>query len=193
MRFAQTFKMKKRIKKYIDSKSYVKVYLADYEGFELTSFGGIIVEQNEKFILMSDLNDFNFDGVVIVRKSDISNVKRSINESFFDTIIEKEGIKQAIIQRTANLNFKLGDFTEMFISLKELGIAIIIEQLYANVSKFQVGPVSKVDKKKVFLDYFNANGEFDFKPVTSKFKDITFVRIDSPYANLFFKHVKWIE
>lgn len=53
----------------------------------------------------------------------------------------------------------------MFNKLKEIGKAIIIERLYENDSIFQVGPIYKVEKKKVFIDYFNAKGEYDLKPV----------------------------
>ncbi len=185
--------MKKRIKKYIDAKNFVKVYLADDDGFTLTHFEGIIFDQNEKFILMSDFDDFNYDGFVVARMTDISEIKKTDNESFFDSIIEKEGIKEVILQKASDLKFKLSDFPEMFNSLKELGGAIIIECLYETESKFQIGPVSKVEKKKVFIDYINAKGEYDLKPVTSKYKDITYFKLDSPYANMFFKYSKRVE
>ena len=182
--------MKKKIKKHIDAKNFVKVYLADDEGFTLIHFEGIIFDQNEKFILMSDFEDFNYDGFVVARKSDILEIKCANNESFFDSIIEKEGIKEVLLQKASDLNFKLSDFAEMFNTLKEIGGAIIIERLYETESKFQIGPVSKVEKKKVFIDYIKARGEYDLKPVTSKYKDITYFKLDSPYANMFFKYSK---
>lgn len=185
--------MKKRIKKHIDEKHYVKVYISDEQGINLTHFEGIIFDQNEKYILMSDFEDFHYDGFVVAKKSDISEIKRTDNESFFDSIIDKEGIKETIIQKAVNLGFKLGDFPYMFNLLKELGTAIIIERLYEKESKFQIGPVIKVDKKKVYIDYFNAKGEYDLKPITSKYKDITYFKLDSQYANLYFKYSNRIE
>lgn len=185
--------MKKRIKKHIDNKNLVKVNLADDEGYSMINFNGIIFDQNDQYLLMSDFYDFNYDGFVVVRKSDISEIKRTDNESFFDSIIEKEGIKEIIIQKAFDLNFKLDEFPEMFSKLKELGVPVIIERLYESESKFQIGPITKVEKKKVFIDYFNAKGEYDMKPVTSKYKDITYFKLDSPYANMFFKYSKRIE
>ncbi len=185
--------MKKRIKKHIDNKNYVKVYLADDDGFNLTNFEGIIFDQNDKFIFMSDFKDFNFDGFVVAKKSDITEIKRTEKETFIDTIFQKEGIKDAIIEKASLLNFKLGNFHEMFENLKKLGQAIIIERLYKGETVFQIGPVSKVEPKKVFIDYINAKGEYDLKPVTSKFKDITFIQFDNPYANMYFIYTRSID
>lgn len=185
--------MKKRIKKHIDNQSFVKVYLADKEGFELTHFQGIIFSQNEKFILMCDLEDFNYDGFVVARKSDISEIKHTDNEHFYNVIIEKEGIKKTLIKTFEALDFKLGNQLDMFEQLLKLNLPIIVERLYETESKFQIGPIKKLVKKKLYIDYFNAKGEYDLKPVSSKFKDITFFKFDSPYANLFFKYSKRIE
>lgn len=185
--------MKKRLKKHIEEQNFVKIYLADEDGFELTHFEGIIFDQNEDFILMCDLEDFSYDGFVVFRKSDISEIKRTDNEIFFDSIIKNEGIKEELIQKASSLDFSLGSMTEMFSKLFDDKQAIIIERLYETKTKFQIGPISKVVKKKVFIDYFNAKGEYDLKPVTSKFKDITYFRIDSPYSNLFFKYSKRID
>lgn len=97
--------MKKRIKKHIDKQNFVKIYLADDEGSTLTHFEGFIFDQNDKYILMCDLEDFNYDGFVVARKSDISEIKRTDNEALFDSITEKEGLKATIIKKATNLDF----------------------------------------------------------------------------------------
>jgi hypothetical protein len=184
--------MKKRIRKHIKEKNFVKVYLVDDKGINLTHFTGIIFDQNKEHILMCDLEDFNYDGFVVAKKSDISEIKRTANELFFDSIISREGIKQMIIQKAADLNFKLGVFPDMFNSLKKIGTAIIIENLYGSDSIFQIGPINKVGKKRVYIDYFSANGEYDLKPASSKYENITFFKFDCPYANQYFKYSKKI-
>lgn len=185
--------MKKKLRKHIQDKHFIKVYLSDNEGFTLTHFEGFLLDQNDKYIFMSDVRDFNYDGFVVARKADISEIKNSDNERFFDGILEKEGIKAAILKKASELNFTLSDFESMFQQLHKQNQAIIIECLYENDTKFQLGPVIKTNKKRVFIDYINAKGEFDLKPVSSKYKEITFFRVDSPYANLFYKYAKRID
>lgn len=185
--------MKKRINKHIEKKDLVKVYLADNNGFDLINFTGIIFAQNEEFIVMSSLYDFNEDGYVVISKSDISEIKKGENEQFYDKILISEGINQKIEARFIELDFKLGTYAEMFESLKKVGFPIIIENLYGSKNIFLIGPIFNVKKKKVFIDYFNARGEYDLKPVSIKYKDITIFRFDDLYTNLFFKYSKRVD
>lgn len=185
--------MKKRIKKHIGKREFVKLFLVDTDGDELINFNGIIFAQNDDFVVMNDMFDFNFDGFVVVKKSDVSEIKRTENEVFFDKIIESEGLKNIIEDKYTELNFPLGNFPEMFEFLRIKGKPIIIQNLYDGKDTFQIGPINKIEKKKVFIDYFNSRGEYDMKPVSSKFKDITYFRIESPYANMFFKYARRIE
>lgn len=185
--------MKKRIKKHIDKREFVKLFLVDYDGDELINFNGTIFAQDDDFVVMNDMHDFNFDGFVVVRKSDISEIKRTENEVFFDKIIKSEGLKKQIEDNFIELNFPLGSFPDMFEYLRIKGRPVIIEGLYNGKDTFQIGPISKVEKKKVFIDYFNSRGEYDMKPVSSKFRDITYFRIESPYTNMFYKYSRRIE
>lgn len=91
--------MKKRVKKYIDKNEFVKLYLTDKDENSLTHFEGFIFAQSSKFILMCDFQDFNYDGFVVVRKSDVSEIKRTENEIFFDSIVEAEGIKNKLLEK----------------------------------------------------------------------------------------------
>ena len=182
--------MNKRIAKHIKASQHVKVYLTGADDIDLGSFEGIILEQTDKFILMNDLMDFNYDGLAVIRKRDINEIKRTTNEVFFDAILKKEGIKKAILKRYKKLDFHLSSFTEMFTSLQDAGTPVIIERKYGSEDVFQIGPIEKAKQKRVHIKYFNAEGEYDAKPVVSKFKDITFFRIDSPYANTMSKYLK---
>lgn len=81
----------------------------------------------------------------------------------------------------------------MFNNFKQKDSPIILEGLYRVKNIFQIGSILKVGKKKVYIDYFNARGEFDLKQVSLKHTEITYFRIDSPYSNLFFKYSKRIK
>ena len=80
--------MKKKIQKHIDKQQYIKVYLEESDGSAMTRFEGVIFEQNEKFILMCDTHDFDYDGLIILRKKDISKIRRSAFDKFVDMVLE---------------------------------------------------------------------------------------------------------
>jgi hypothetical protein len=180
----------KKIKKHIKKLQFVKVYISDKADQSLTHFEGIIFDQNDDFVVMCDLSDFNYDGFVVLRKADISAIKRSENEKFFNKILKKEKIIKEIRWRNEDLDFQLGNMKQMFRQLKKMEVATIIECLYESEEAFQIGPIVKVKGEKLKMDYFNSRGEYDQYPVTINYDHITFFRFDSPYANLFFKYAE---
>ena len=185
--------MKARIKKHIEKQDFVKVYIVDHNDLDITHFEGIIFEQTDKFVLMNDTTDFSYDGLIVLRKSDISEIKHSDNEKFLKHILDSENITDILIQKKSAIDFKLGGFKEMFTWIKNQNRAVIVESKYSNDDRFQIGPINEVLDKKVRIDHFNACGEYDLKPVSAKFKEITFFRIDSPYCETFYKYAKRVD
>ncbi|MNV27298.1 hypothetical protein D3C71_1184430 [compost metagenome] len=108
-------------------------------------------------------------------------------------IMEKEGLKKEMFERKELLNFHLDGYQEMFQTIQEMNIPVIIEAKYGNDDRFLIGPVASCNAKQVKVNYFNSRGEYDLKPVPCKYKEITHFSIDSPYARLFYKHCKTVD
>ncbi|MDX1447115.1 hypothetical protein [Lishizhenia sp.] len=140
--------MKKRLKKHIQAKDFVKIYLADQDGFELYRFDGIIRDQNDDYILMVDFTDLTYDGVVVFRKADVSEIKHSKNEIFFNTVLAQEGFKDKALKKANKLGLHLNDFKGMIEQVKTQKLPLILERLYEKETKFQIGSVNKIGKKK---------------------------------------------
>ena len=102
--------MKKRIQKHIDKQEYMKVYICDHDGADITNFNGFILAQNAKHIAICNTYDFFYDGISIVRKADIDEIRRTENEKFFQKILEKEGLKSDFLNRGTLLNFQLDTY-----------------------------------------------------------------------------------
>jgi hypothetical protein len=184
--------MKKIITKHIQKQHFVKVSIKDREGHHLTHFGGFIFAQSKTFLFMSDFADFNSDGFVIIRKKDVYEIKHSQNEVFYNKILVAEKIKTATFKREKELNIKLDSFQVLFKQLKVIQNAIIVESNYGKKDRFIIGKVEKVKKKTTQILYFNTIGEYDIKPTPVLYKNITFLRIDSPYAITFQRYTKTV-
>lgn len=183
--------MKKRIKKHILRQDFVKVYQVDNDGYALNNFEGIILEQNDLFILMIDFLDFTYDGLVVLPKSTIDEIKHTDNERHYKYLLEKESLLEDAIHRGGAITFRLANYQEMFDFLSEKQLPILLE-CQSGTNLFQLGPVLKASKKKVTIDYINVRGEYSLKPVKADYIDITFFRVDNPYTNIFFKYAKRI-
>lgn len=185
--------MKKRIQKHIDKSEYVKVYICDKDGTSIANFNGYILEQNKNHILMSTNYDFFYDGISVIRKADISEIKRTENEKFFQKIMEKENLKKEMFDRKEILDFHLDTYPNMFQTIREMQLPVIIEAVYGSDDRFQIGPLADSNNKQVKINYFNARGEYDLKPVSCKYKEITHFTIDSPYARLYYQYSKKVK
>jgi hypothetical protein len=185
--------MKKRIQKCIEGSDYVKVHITERKGDYIKRVEGIILAQSTDLILMSDSFDFFYDGLMVIRKGDISEIQLTDNERFLKGILMAEGYTALVRRRHKQLGLKLGSLVQVLEQLKRKKVPVIIECKYGKTDLFQIGPILEVTDKRLSLDHFNARGEFDVKPVVAKLKDITTVQIDSPYANTFFKYAKRVE
>jgi hypothetical protein len=185
--------MKNTIQKHIDKQNYVKVYICDHDGAYITNFNGFILAQNAKHVLICNTDNFFYDGVSIIRKADIDEIRRTENEKFFQKILEKEGLKGQFLEKSSLLKFELDTYQKMFESFYKMKIPVILEAKYKKDDRFIIGPVMKFDDKKVKINHFNSRGEYDLKFVPCKYKEITYITIDSPYANTFYKYVKTIQ
>ena len=177
------------MQKHIDKEHFVKIYIST-EDYEITHFEGFIFEQNKHFVLMNDMRDFDYDGFVVLKKSDISKIRHTKNEKFYLHILKKEKIKKKIFKLKKKLSFKLSSLHNMMFQLKQLKIPIICEHLYGKKDLFQIGTIQKVSKKKSKMRYFNARGEFDYKLLVINHNTLTTIKIDSPYTNIFYKYSK---
>lgn len=182
-------KLNKLLRKHIKNENFVKVYTSSKD-FNLGSYEGFIFDYSDDYVLMNDMRDFDYDGLVVFKKSDIYEIKHTENEKFFLYLLKKEHIKKEIFKRKSKLKFKLASIQEMMETLKSLQIPIICEHIYGKKDLFQIGTIQKVGKRKAQMKYFNARGKFDFKLVPVSYKSITFIRLDSPYANIFYKYSK---
>jgi hypothetical protein len=185
--------MKKKINKCIQKKQLVKVYIQDKKGFALAHFDGFIIAQSKTLLLMCDFADFALDGFIILRKEDVYEIKYSQNEAFYEKILIAEKIKASVLKKGKNINIQLNSFQEIFKQLKGIQNAIIIECNYGKKHRFIIGKVEKIKKKIAKILYFNAVGEYDFKPTRVAYDDITFIRVNSPYALIFQKYAKTIQ
>ncbi|MES2554565.1 MAG: hypothetical protein V4604_00360 [Bacteroidota bacterium] len=175
--------MKKTIAKHIERRHVVKIFLVDDLGDGITNFTCVILEQNDEFILVADTYDFKFTGLTMYRKKDITEILYSDNQKYMEKIILKEGRIDEVILRRQHYNFELGSLKELLDFILENDLAFTAECKYESRDDFYLGTLDSVKNKKFRMNYINADGRYDYKPVTIRFEDVTTLTIDNEYAN----------
>lgn len=102
-------------------------------------------------------------------------------------ILKEEGILDQIRKPSIN---SLDNWESVLTELHNLGKSVIVECESLETAKFYIGEITAIDKKSLFLLYFDAAGEWDEEPTEILLKDITSINFDSRYFNVISKYLK---
>jgi hypothetical protein len=59
-----------------------------------------------------------------------------------------------------------------------------------DVNAFNIGPITKITRDSVYIQYFDATGLLDEKSTSIDFENITRVQFDARYTNVFSKYLR---
>lgn len=141
----------------------------------------------QNLVLLQDLNDFDLDGYVIIRIKDITSVVITKSQQFSQFILKEECILNQIKKPSIK---SVDNWGNVLTELSNLGKNIIVECESMETSKFFIGKIVAIEKKSLFLLYFNGAGEWDEKPTEILLKDITSISFNSRYINVISKYLK---
>ena len=114
-------------------------------------------------------------------------MRLSAYETMYSYILEAEGrIENVGIDYPIDLT----SWQTIFEAIKTQKSFAIVECEQAWISRFLIGKIAKTSKKKLELLYFEANGIYEDYLTEQKLKEISIVRFDEDYINIFSKYVR---
>jgi hypothetical protein len=172
--------------KHIGRKDIIKVFRKFRSGD--SDMVGIPLDISDQFLLMQEEYDFSLDGYVIVPKDKFDSIRCAKFERASKKILKAEGILGA--NNGIQYSVGISSWEALFRSLKKNDQHVIIECEDLDESTFTIGPIVRVNKKSVSVLYFDATGQLNDAPTTIPFEDITIVKFDTRYNNIFRKYLK---
>ena len=113
------------LQKYIDNKSYVKIFRTICGKEE--NLSGFILEMSKHFLFLQLDYDFMFDGYAIIRKDDFDYIRHSSYERTQRKIFKAEGLLDT--EHGFDKKLLLTSWTEIIRTIKSYNFHIIIENL----------------------------------------------------------------
>lgn len=153
---------------------------------ELSYKKGYIIDSSNDFILFKEVEDFVVRGFLVFPIHQVSKIRRNKNDVFFDKICKLEGIKVSIKKPEIDLK----NWESIFNSIQKLGFNVIIVNEISEQDSFDIGPILRVTKNKVTINYFDATGKFDEDLTEIQYSDITHIDFDDIYTNTISKYLK---
>jgi hypothetical protein len=146
---------------------------------------GLIVSESNRLILLKREYDFQFDGYQIIRKVDIKEMYSSDSNAYCVKLMKNENIWNS---RHPNWVRKL-DLTcwqSVFNGIKCK--AVIVENEIVK-GGFYIGPILKVTKSNVTIQWFDGIGKFG-SPDVVNYKIITTCKFLDRYSVIHSKYLK---
>jgi hypothetical protein len=177
--------MQEKLKKIYDNKQLVQI---QREKIADQSDDGFILGLNSEFVLFQNSIDFILNGYTVIRISDITSLRSNQHERLFEKMLKGEGTYDEVgIAYEVNLD----SWQSLLRGLKKLNKNVIIECEVGDEDEdgFFIGKLVQVNRKSVSLLYFSDLGKWDEEPTVIPFDEITKVRFDEKYINVFSKYL----
>ena len=177
-----------RLQKYIDNKSYVKIFRTVCDKEE--NLSGFILAMSKKFLFLQLDNEFMLNGYAIIRLDDFDSIRHSSYERTQRKIFDGEGLLSAERGFGFDKPMPLTSWTDILKTLKGYDLHVIIENINKDDLDFRIGPITRVTNKSMSLRYYNPDGLFDDKPSTIRLDTISVITFGDRYSTIFRKYLK---
>jgi len=175
-----------KIKEHFENKKYCQVIRStSTSSVEKTS--GYIVDYSDSFVVLQETNDFDFVGFSLLPINQLKEIRYNRTDKYFEKIFNWEGLKEKIGGR---YKIDLISWATVFKSLKKHSLIVIVECENLDVNTFNIGPITKITRDSVYIQYFDATGLLDEKSTSIGFENITRVQFDARYINVFSKYLR---
>ena len=174
--------MNKKLSKLKASKSLVSIRRDEIDGNRIQGF---ILDYSKELILIQYVYDFNLDGLMVLRLSDITDINSDKTDHLQTQILKEEGIYSKVSFKEV---YNLSDWKSVFTNIASEHRFIIIEnesQENIDTPSFILGEVVKTGNRSVTIHGFTGIARWHEKPTKASYKNITSFQAGNNYAETY--------
>ena len=147
---------------------------------------GFPLAYSAQLLLIRRVYDFHVEGLLLVRRSDITDTYCSETDRFQRKLLEAENkLKRGIFRS----NYSVDDFSTFLQGLGVNKIAII-ENESQRSGGFHIGQIVAVRQQSVTMQEFSGAGNWKRQHTEIDLNDVTICEIDTNYINFYARHFK---
>jgi len=149
---------------------------------------GYLLKVSDGFVLIHEYDDFELNGYSIIRQDQFESIRCNKIDRARRKIMDREGTLE--VDLGIRYEVTLNDWASIFTSLKQQNLSVIVECEEKANAAFTIGPIASINKKSVSIRHFDASGILADTPTKISYKDITIVRFDERYINVYTKYLR---
>jgi hypothetical protein len=160
------------------------------EHLDSNSIQGFILGLSDELLLLQYVYDFNLDGLLVIRKADITDVNCRATDAFQKQLLITEGLFQQI---PFGKCYNLEDWKSIISQLWRQFKFVIVEDEHGETKEFLIGEVQKITKKGISLRYFSGAGNWNEELKKLLFSRITSCQVNTNYLNVYQRYFERTE
>lgn len=155
------------------------------EGIDPNKIQGFVLAASEELVVLQYVYDFNLDGLMILSRSDISDIQETKTDKFQTKLLKHEGLLGNVpFERT----FEAQSWRAIIKQLSRSYPLLILECERGDKPDFVIGRLLKTTSAAAYVNYFTGIGRWLEKPVRVAYEDITSFQVGSNYLNVYHRH-----
>jgi hypothetical protein len=155
-------------------------------GVDPNSIQGFVVGLSEHLVALEYVHDFQIDGLLVLRRSDITDVRRKKTDEFQQALLKQEGI--TVGAQTPKQPLQLQSWQTVITQLSTLFPIMILERELRPEPTFSIGRVLKATAVQLEFRSFSGTARWYTKVERLKYAHLTALRVNARYANFYQRH-----
>ena len=145
---------------------------------------GFPLAYSKKLLLFRYVYDFHIEGLLLVRRSDITDSQCGKTDRFQRKLLEAENkLKRGVFRS----DYSIDNFSTFLRGLGAEKIAVM-ENETPESSQFYIGRIVAVGKQYVTMQEFNGVGNWDRQHTEIELNEITSCQVETNYINFYARH-----
>jgi len=149
------------------------------ENIDSQRIQGLLVDFSNDLVLIHYVFDFIFDGQMILRRSDLSEIKSDKTDLLQTQLLKDDGIYSSF---EFELNMDLTSWQTVFSTLNSQCRFVTLEDENSNDPSFYLGEVKNVGSKSVSILEFSGAANWRDENSAINYEDISCLQLNTNYA-----------
>ena len=174
--------MSSKLEKLKQSQTLVSIRRESIDGLRIQGF---ILAYSKELILIQYVYDFNLDGLMVLRRSDISEIDADKTDIFQTQILKDEGLFSEV---DFQKEYDVKDWRTVLNTVgKEYGL-VIIEDEVSEDPEFLLGKIQDIKNDSVSILGFTGAASWHEEPTEISYEDISSFQAGNNYLMMYKKY-----
>lgn len=146
---------------------------------------GYLVGLSDELLALEHVYDFQVDGLMVLRRADITKVERTATDQFHESLLKTEGVRPKTGLRSP---LELDTWMSLLAQFSRDHEYIILQRELGPSPEFAIGRAIRATAAQVELQTFSGDGRWYPKTERWRYSQLTCVQVDNRYLSFYKRH-----